>query len=372
MRTVIRDVRLFDGEKTTTRATVLIVDDRIAEYDHGPADIEIDGAGRTVLPGLIDAHTHTFDSSDLAAALTHGVTTELDMFCLPAHLATQRALADHRDDIADFRSAGTLATAPGGHPSQLMSAPGIAELGLAPFDTIQSPEQAPAFVRDRLAEGANYLKIVIDDGAVHGHELPVLSEQTARALVDAAHAAGLLVIAHAITAAEVRVALHAGVDGLAHVWTDDTGAADLVAEVAARGIFVISTLVYFEAITQQTVAAPDCAVPGTAAGAARIARLLYQAGVPLLAGTDATPFVPAHGADLHRELRLLTVAGLTCEEALAAATSVPARHFALTDRGRVAPGLRADLLLVDGDPTTDITATHAIAEVWRRGVRQAR
>ena len=75
---------------------------------------------------------------------------------------------------------------------------------------------------------------------------------------------------------------------------------------------------------------------------------------------------------MHRELALLVQAGLTNTEALAAATSVPARQFGLTDRGRIAPGLRADLLLVDGDPTTDITATGAIVDVWRRGVRQTR
>lgn len=368
MRTVIRDVRLFDGEKTTPRTTVLIIDDRIAEYDGGPGDIEIDGTGRTLLPGLIDAHTHTFGEGDLAAALAFGVTTELDMFCLPESLAIQRELAARRDDIADFRSAGTLATAPGGHPSQLLAAPGVDTQGAAPFDMIESPYQAVDFVRARLAEGADYLKIVIDDGAVHGATLPVLSEQTVRALVVAAHAADLRVIAHAITAAEVRTALDCGVDGLAHVWTD-TSDTDLVADVAASGIFVISTLVYFEAITEQ---AADRSVPGTAAGAASVARLLYEADVPLLAGTDATPYVPAHGAGLHRELELLIAAGLTNQEALAAATSLPARYFGLADRGRVAPGLRADLLLVEGDPTADISATAAVTEVWRRGVRLAR
>ncbi|MEV0293586.1 amidohydrolase family protein [Nocardia sp. NPDC050710] len=370
MRTIIRDVRLFDGERTTPRATVLIVDDRITEYDGGGADLEIDGVGKTLLPGLIDAHTHTFDAGDLAKALANGVTTELDMFCLPANLATQRAQAAARDDIADFRSSGTLATTPGGHPSQLMSAPGIEELGIEPIETIADPGHAVDFVRARLAEGADYLKIVIDDGAVHGTELPVLSAETATALVEAAHAADLRVIAHAITAAEVRIAVDAGVDGLAHVWTDTSAASDeLVERIAAQGIFVVSTLVYFEAITQRTIEVPDCAEPGTAVGARAVARALHRAGVPLLAGTDATPFVPVHGADLHRELLLLTDAGLGNEQALAAATSLPARYFGLADRGRIAPGLRADLLLVDGDPTTDITATTAIADVWRRGVR---
>ncbi|MGW4740561.1 amidohydrolase family protein [Nocardia xishanensis] len=369
MRTVIRDVRLFDGEKTSTDATVLIVDDRVADYDGDLGDVEIDGAGKTLLPGLIDAHTHVF-GDDLARALRHGVTTELDMFCLPGHLPAQRALAADRDDVADFRSAGTLATAPGGHPSQLLTAPGIDALDVAPFDTIERPDQAEDFVRARVAEGADYLKIVIDDGAMHGTRLPALGADTATALVTAAHAAGLRVLAHAVTAAEVRIALDAGVDGLAHVWTDEDGA--LVERVAAQGVFVVSTLVYFAAISDRSAHTPDCARTGTFDGAVRVARALHRAGVPLLAGTDATPFVPAHGVDLHTELRLLTEVGLTPEQALAAATSLPARHFGLADRGRITPGLRADLVLVDGDPTTDITATAALAEVWRRGVRQAR
>jgi imidazolonepropionase-like amidohydrolase len=92
----------------------------------------------------------------------------------------------------------------------------------------------------------------------------------------------------------------------------------------------------------------------------------------LLAGTDAgTPGI-AHGASLHQELTNLVDAGLHPVEALHAATAATARRFSLTDRGRIAPGLCADLLLVDGDPTTDITATRAIAGVWRRGFAVAR
>lgn len=102
---------------------------------------------------------------------------------------------------------------------------------------------------------------------------------------------------------------------------------------------------------------------------------LHAAGVDVLAGTDVSVPVPslgglAHGASLHHELRLLVAAGLTPVQALRAATALPARRFGLTDRGRVAPGARADLLLVDGDPTTTITDTLGIRAVWRRGVRQ--
>ncbi|MFE1591922.1 amidohydrolase family protein [Nocardia sp. NPDC058705] len=372
MRTRISNVRVFDGERRTDRTTVLIDDDRIIATDNAPADVEIDGTDRTLLPGLIDAHTHIFDG-DLADALTYGVTTELDMFCLPAVLSAQRTAAKLRDDVADFRSAGTLANAPGGHPSQLLASPEIAALGLAPFDTISGPEQAAEFVQARLAEGADYLKIVIDDGSVHSTSLPVLSAQTARALTTHAHDAGLQVIAHAITEAEVTIALDAGVDGLAHVWTDFTAhTGDLVDRIAAQDVFVVSTLVYFEAVTGQREITADCAVPGSFADAMRVTRALHRAGVPLLAGTDANPYIPTHGASMHRELLLLNEVGLSPLEVLTAATSRTADRFGLTDRGRIAPGLRADLLLVDGDPTIDITATSSIADVWRRGVCQVR
>ncbi|MEU7002587.1 amidohydrolase family protein [Nonomuraea sp. NPDC046570] len=244
---------------------------------------------------------------------------------------------------------------------------------VGPFDPISRADQAKAFVEARVAEGADYLKIVIDDGSTAGMRLPVIGPDVVAALVEAAHAAGLRAIAHVIGAKDAAIALDAGIDGLAHLYTDagpdDSLAEDLAAKVAAHGAYVVSTLAYIEVISQEERGAIPVHPQGVI-NALHAARTLHQAGVPLLAGTDATPFAPAHGESLHRELRLLTEAGLSAEEALAAATSLPARHFGLADRGRIAPGLRADLLLVDGDPTTDITATSAIAGIWRRGVRR--
>ncbi|MEU6955050.1 amidohydrolase family protein [Streptomyces sp. NPDC045714] len=371
MRTLIRDVRAFDGARAVEGADVLIVDGHIAEPDGRRADVEVDGAGRTLLPGLIDAHTHTFDGS-LARALSYGVTTELDMFCLPSNLRRQRKLAADRDDVADLRSAGVLATAPGGHPTGVMAAISTMlenpEDAVGPFDTIADPARAASFVAARAAEGSDYLKIVIDDGAMAGTPVPALGRDTAAALVDAARAAGLKTIAHACTAREAALALDVGVDGLAHVWAD-TPAGDpvtdvLAARAAGRGVFVVSTLAYFESIGGDG--------SDRLSRAAHVAGALHRAGVPLLAGTDANPFAPSHGDGLHRELELLVQAGLSPLEALAAGTGVTARCFGLADRGRIAPGLRADLVLVDGDPTRDIVASRSVVDVWRRGVRRSR
>jgi hypothetical protein len=99
---------------------------------------------------------------------------------------------------------------------------------------------------------------------------------------------------------------------------------------------------------------------------------LRQAHVPILAGTDAPNPGTANGASMHGELLLLVQAGLTPAEALEAATANPAKAFRLNDRGAIAPGMRADLLLLKGDPATDITATREIAGVWKAGVRDDR
>jgi imidazolonepropionase-like amidohydrolase len=96
-------------------------------------------------------------------------------------------------------------------------------------------------------------------------------------------------------------------------------------------------------------------------------RRLHTAGVAVLAGTDAPVPGTAHGVSMHGEMALLVRAGFTPVEALAAATSVPADVFGLGDRGRVKPGYRGDLLLVEGDPTKDVADTLRIDRIWKNG-----
>jgi len=98
----------------------------------------------------------------------------------------------------------------------------------------------------------------------------------------------------------------------------------------------------------------------------------HEAGIRLLVGTDANsapgvPFTPRHGTSFHDELELMVEAGLTPVEALRSATTLAARTFELDDRGVIEPGRRADLVLVDDDPTTEITATRGIGAVWIAG-----
>jgi hypothetical protein len=158
--TVIRGVRVFDGEHRA--GSVLLARRTIAAVgaDLGvPAGARvIDGGGATLLPGLIDCHVHAGDVRALGQALAFGVTTELDMFSDPHLAARRRSLAARRDDVAGIRTATQGATAPGSQLGRL--APGLS--------TVAGPDDAAAFVAARAAQGADYLKVYLEDPAWYG------------------------------------------------------------------------------------------------------------------------------------------------------------------------------------------------------------
>ncbi|SNS91228.1 Imidazolonepropionase [Geodermatophilus pulveris] len=391
---VVTGAAVFDGTRFRPPASVLVVADRIAAVEDRltppTGATVVEAAGATLLPGLVDAHTHV-SAGALEAALRCGVTTEVDMFADPALIRSLRArAAADPAALADVRSAGTGATAPGGHPTVLV------DLGrLAPFPTIARPDQAAAFVAARIAEGSDHLKVVLEDGTTTGRAVPRLPDDVLRALVTAAHAEGLVVVAHALTQADALAAVRAGVDGLAHLFLDEPPSEEFVAAAAGSGVFVVPTLTSLAARSGSRRGPALAADPhlgplldpaqrslllaGFPAGPGARADLrhaldavprLRDAGVRLLAGTDAASPGTAHGASLHDELDLLVQAGLAPGEALTAATAAPAAAFpALADRGRLAPGLAADLVLVDGGPRADVTVTRRIRAVWRRGRR---
>lgn len=378
-------VRVFDGEKTTL-GDVLVDGKHVAEVGPSlevPAGAEvIEGEGKTLLPAFVDAHVHAGKEDEhLQQNLVFGVGLVVDMFGPPTQIKARHAAeaALVPDALADLRGAATLATAPNGHGT---------EFGI-PIPTLVSPEEAPAFVDGRVAEGADFVKIVFEE------DMPTISRQTMRALIDAAHARGKLALIHVGKQHEARAAIEEGADGLAHLFYDSAPSADLGPLVASKKAFVIPTL---------TVLARHCGVrPGIAIaedpqlspyllpGAGKRLRKSYKgedgncihhafaavaamkaAKVPILAGTDAANAGTAHGASLHGELSLLVEAGLTPTEALTAATATPARVFSLAGRGHIAPGMRADLVLVAGDPTKDIKATRAIVTIWKLGARVPR
>lgn len=380
----ITNVRIFDGSKVIPNGTVVLEGRTLAAVGPKvavPAGAEvIDGTGATVLPGFIDSHTHTWGDA-LARAAVFGVTTQLDMFTDPTFARSMREeqAKTGAPGRADLLSAGFLATAPGGHGTQF---------GL-PVPTLTQPEEAQAWVDARVAEGSDYIKIVSEDSKIYGREIPALSKAIIQALVEAAHRRGKLAVVHVSTLQTAKEALEAGADGLVHIFTDQAPDQELIDLAVRKKTFVIPTLTVVESTTGAASGRllPDD--PRLASylrpeevqnlrshfpkrelkfqNALEAVRRLAAAGVPILAGSDAPNPGTAHGASIHRELELLVAAGLSPAQALTAAASTPVKAFRLKDRGQIAQGHRADLVLVKGDPTQDVTATRDILKVWKAG-----
>lgn len=343
----LTNVRVFDGERLLDPATVVIDGDRIGVDQAGARTL--DGAGGVLLPGLIDCHVHLTDEATLTALARHGVTTALDMGTeSPSLVASLRG----RPGVTDVRSSGASATSPASaHAKRMGRARGL----------VADADEAKAYVARRVAEGVDYIKIIIDP--------PGFDEPTVRALVDAAHAHRLRTIAHAATRDAVLLAQAAGVDVLTHAPIDRPLDSDAVHRTAAAGQVVVPTLTMMEA----TAARLSGIAPVSYDAARSSVGRWHRAGVTILAGTDANqaPFAPAsppYGTSMHRELELLVDAGLSAADALRSATSLAAEAFGLADRGVIAPGKRADLALVDGDPVRDIGAVSRVTAVWCAGV----
>ncbi len=392
-------IRAFDGNRALTGVTVIIRDGIVTEITGAgrspsipPGTETIPGEGLTLLPGLIDSHVHVFSTEALQQNLVFGVTTVLDMFTNPQWAAQIKKEQARKEQTpkeqapitgrADLFSAGILATAPGGHGTQF---------GLK-IPTLAKPGEATAWVDARIAEGSDYIKIILDDGSEMGMCFPTLDKLTLRALVHAAHARDMMVVTHVQSLAAARLAIEAGTNGLAHVFTDAEPGDEFVTQMASSGGFIIPTLAVWQSIGGEpadrsisgdealrpflspndlhNLEAPLSGFPNLSLNnALESVRRLHSAGVPVVAGTDAMNPGTAYGASLHREMELLTQAGLTPVQALAAATSVPARTFGLEGRGAIAPGAKADLVLVSGDPTSDIRATRQIVGIWKDGVK---
>jgi imidazolonepropionase-like amidohydrolase len=344
----------------------------------------VDGTGKTLLPGLIDAHVHVHSQESLEQALLFGVTTEFDMM-MPPQLEFRLKSAEN-DTMASFISAGSPATVPGGHGTEYGH----------PIPTLTRPSEAQDFVDARLREGSDYIKIMYTAGVDMGPRFrprPTLSKETMAAVIAAAHQRHRLAIVHIGSARGARDAIEAGADGLAHIFHDSTAPKDFGAFVAAHHAFVIPTLSVLqsscgpESAGSRLLSDPQLApyidhsakerlqetfpVARTGfvscKGGREAVRQLSANGVPILAGSDAPNPGTGYGVTLHGELELLVEAGLTPVQALVAATSAPAAVFHVPDRGRIAPGLRADLLLVNGQPDQDIRATRNIVAVYKNG-----
>lgn len=354
---VIHDVRVFRDGALSAPTEVSVVDGRITPTAQ-PGAIRIDGRGAALLPGFVDTHAHVGSRQQLLAYGRWGVTTVLDMGTADwAETERLRQL----DGVASLLSAGAVACAPNGAA--------VRRMGYPAGSAVHGPADAARFVADRARDGVDYIKIVLEE------RLPFqprpLDEATVTALVRAAHQAGLLVCVHATSVKSFQLASRAGADVLTHAPLAGTLTPEQARDLRRRGVAISPTLIMMKKLVEH-FPAPIKPKSITHAHPVQLVKTLHAVGATIVVGTDSNsdPTAPntiEHGASLHEELALLVEAGLSPADALEAATAAAADAFQLADRGRIAPGMRADLVLVDGDPTIDILATQNILRVWVAG-----
>jgi imidazolonepropionase-like amidohydrolase len=387
---LIRDVQLIDGTGAAPVAgqSVVIEGSKVSwigPTQSAPAftpERVIDGGGRTLLPGLINAHVHLCndgapdlfaqvmgDSIPLATlraarnarlTLESGVTTVRD--CGAANnivIELGRAIADGLIDGPRVRAAGRVITMTGGH-------------GHFIGREADGPDAVRQATRAEIKEGADFIKVMATGGVLTPGVDPgntALQLDELRVVADEAHNSGRRVTTHAIGNAGIKNALRAGIDSIEHGFYLDDEALDLA---VSQGTFLVPTLIAIASIIDNGV---DAGVPAwvvaKAAEQAEANRAGFKAavdsGMKVAAGTDAgTPFNRHY--DMAREMAMMVRFGLTPMQAITAATRNSAENLdVLHSVGTIEVGKLADLLLVDGDPSVDIESMSRVVLVTKDG-----
>jgi imidazolonepropionase-like amidohydrolase len=390
---LLRPARVFDGVNAAPHEgwNVLVEGDRISAVGANvaaPAGAKVvDLPGTTLMPGLIEGHSHLFlhpynetlwDDQVLheplalrtARAVVHARVT------LEAGFTTERDLGTEGAGFADvgLKQAINQGIVPG--PRMLVATKAIVARGaygpkgyepgvVIPqgAQEVSGVDEMTKAARDQIAAGADVVKMYADyHYGPHEPSRPTLSEAELAAGAAIGQEAGRIGAVHATTAEGMRRAVLAGVDTIEHGYQ---GTAEIFKMMAAKGIALCPTIAaseayarYFEHWNGQEPA------PESVQENRRSFRLAMQAGVPICMGGDVGVYT--HGKNW-LEMQAMQRAGMSPAQVLISATSRNAHIFHLGDRGEVKPGLLADLVAIDGDPTRDVSAVEHVRFVMKGG-----
>lgn len=431
---LFQNAKIFVGNGAVIQnGAVLLKGGKIAEvFSTSPSDTTsfnaevIDASGKTIIPGLIDMHVHigapggvyenaskymdpNAEERRLAAYLYSGVTAVRSTGDLLDDALKLRSEMNSGEYLgAEFFTCGPLFTAPGGHPTELIKYFPEQMRSTAEKQFVRLPK-SPAEARTQVDElkktGVDCIKSVLDAGSSEWGLFNHLDPAIYRAIIDQAEKDNVPAATHTGNAADVKEAVDAGTNSVEHGSRTDSIPPATFAEMKQKGIAYDPTLSVFEeeivdmrtgntepltrSLVQQV--GPADLLAGTRALLEKqkkakpqqfegFLRLLnqnllaaYQAGVLLITGSDAGNMLVIHGPTVQHELELWVKAGIPPAAALQAATYNAAKVLRADDRiGSIQKGRDATLVLLDGDPTADISNTERISLVVFRGERVAR
>jgi imidazolonepropionase-like amidohydrolase len=396
-RTVFSGGSVFDGTGTAPApADVVVEDGRIVEVGTGlDGDKGVDCAGAVLLPGMFDCHVHVTISEigllarvqkpfsyqfyeaarNLRATLGQGITTVRD--AAGADLGIKQAVDDGLIPGPRMQISVGLISPTGGHgdswhPSGLCVPLMVPHPG-RPDSTVDGPDEMRRVARTLLRAGADVLKVCTTGGVLSPRDDPRHSQFTPAeldVLITEATMQGRPVMAHAQGSAGIKNAVRAGVRSIEHgIYLDD----EAIELMLSHDTWLVPTLVAPVNVLRAADAGVD--LPAAVVAKARevvqahrdSVRRAHAAGVRIAMGTDSG--VGPHGTNLE-ELALMRECGLSPADVLVATTSSAARLLGLDGQlGRVEPGWRADLVVVNGDPYDFATLGSNIRAVWKDGVR---
>jgi imidazolonepropionase-like amidohydrolase len=413
---VIDGAQIWDGTGTPAVQDAVLVmrGDRVdAVGPRGTVTVPqgattIDGKGKTVIPGLINLHGHVgmtkelkqskenYTKDNIVAQLhqyaRYGVTAMLSLGTdFEAIFELRGPAKGGESPRAAVFTAGRGFTGKEGYPAVL---PGNAGLPVE----VDSVDEIKAHIQELARQKVDMVKIWVDD---HWGHYQKIRPELYRAIIEEAHKQNLRVMAHLFYLADAKGLVDAGLDGMAHSIRDREVDEALIKKLKETGTFAVATLTreestfvyaeppaflddpFFSKWTEPEViktlkdpawgkkvkADPDFAkYPGQLKMGQKNLKKLFDAGVKLGFGTDTGPPARFQGYFEHRELELMTQAGLTPAQALRIATLGSAECLRLDrDFGSLEPGKRADLILLDADPLEDILNSRKINKVWIGG-----
>ena len=386
---VLRPAAVFDGEELHNGWAVVVTNEKITaagprDKISTPSDARtIDLPNETLLPGMIEGHSHLFLHPYNETSWNDQVTNE--SLALRTARATAHALKTLQAGFTTMRDLGTEGAGYGDvgikqaieqgiipGPRMIVVTRAIVARGsygpkLSPeLDLPQGAQEASGVdeivraTREQIGKGADWVKLYADyRWGKDEPSRPTFSEEEMAAAVKAAHSAGRPVAAHAISAEGMRRAVMAGVDTIEH---GDDGTLEVFKLMKSKGVAFCPTVAAGDAISQyrgwHKGTDPE---PGRIKKKRQSMKAAREAGVTFVMGGDVGVF--AHGENA-REMELLVHEyGFSPLEVLRQATSGNAKIFHLDDRGRIAPGLLADLISVAGDPTKDVAALRQVRMV---------